>query len=71
MDGELSGKVIFLTGGAQGIGRECALSYVRAGATVVIADLNLDAAQATVADDLRDAGLALQCDCLLYTSRCV
>ncbi|MBE2239433.1 MAG: SDR family oxidoreductase [Caldilineaceae bacterium] len=62
MDGELSGKVIFLTGGAQGIGRECAIAYARAGATVAIADINPDVAQATVADDLRDAGLALQCD---------
>lgn len=62
MNGELSGKVIFLTGGGQGIGRECALAYVRAGATVVVADVNLESAQTTVARDLHNEGLALHCD---------
>jgi meso-butanediol dehydrogenase / (S,S)-butanediol dehydrogenase / diacetyl reductase len=62
MSGELSGKVIFLTGGGQGIGRECAIAYVRAGATVVIADINLAIAEVTVANDLSGAGLAVQCD---------
>jgi NAD(P)-dependent dehydrogenase (short-subunit alcohol dehydrogenase family) len=32
----LENKVVFLTGGAGGIGRECALAYVREGASVVI-----------------------------------
>jgi NAD(P)-dependent dehydrogenase (short-subunit alcohol dehydrogenase family) len=36
MNSELSGKVIVLTGGADGIGRECALAYAREGATVAI-----------------------------------
>ncbi|MFN3331693.1 MAG: SDR family NAD(P)-dependent oxidoreductase [Caldilinea sp.] len=62
MQGELADKVIFLTGGGQGIGRECAIAYVRAGATVVIADINLEAAQATLSNDLGGAGLAVQCD---------
>jgi NAD(P)-dependent dehydrogenase (short-subunit alcohol dehydrogenase family) len=38
MSGELSGKVIVLTGGADGIGRECATAYVREGATVAVVD---------------------------------
>jgi NAD(P)-dependent dehydrogenase (short-subunit alcohol dehydrogenase family) len=35
----LKDKIIFLTGGAQGIGRECALAYEREGAIVVVADI--------------------------------
>ena len=31
LTGKLSGKVIFLTGGGQGIGRECAKAYHRPG----------------------------------------
>ena len=38
MPGELSGKVIVLTGGADGIGRECAAAYVREGAAVAVLD---------------------------------
>jgi NAD(P)-dependent dehydrogenase (short-subunit alcohol dehydrogenase family) len=62
MSGELSGKVIFLTGGGQGIGRECAKAYHRAGAIVAVADINVDAANDTVARSLGGSGLAIQCD---------
>lgn len=57
----LEGKIIFLTGGGDGIGHECALEYARAGATVVIADINEDAAKET-ALKLAKPGLALRCD---------
>lgn len=57
----LENKVIFLTGGGQGIGRECALAYAREGAQVVIADRNPAAAQTTAAE-LESEGLALACD---------
>lgn len=57
----LTDKVIFVTGGADGIGRECALAYAREGAHVVIADVNLDKAKQTSADLARE-GLALFCD---------
>ena len=60
--GELSGKVIFLTGGGQGIGRECAKAYHRAGAIVAVADINLEAAKDTVERSLGGAGLAVHCD---------
>jgi len=50
MAGDLEGKVIVVTGGADGIGRECALAYVREGARVAILDNNLEAAKATAAE---------------------
>ena len=49
-----SGKHSVITGAASGIGRACAIRFARAGARVVIADLDGDAAQA-VADELPGA----------------
>ncbi|RTL19525.1 MAG: 3-hydroxybutyrate dehydrogenase [Burkholderiales bacterium] len=51
----LNGKTAFITGAASGIGREIANLYVRQGANVVIADLNLDAAR-QAADEIAAAG---------------
>jgi NAD(P)-dependent dehydrogenase (short-subunit alcohol dehydrogenase family) len=45
----LQDVVIFLTGGASGIGRECALAYAREGARVAVADINLAGAEETAA----------------------
>ena len=56
MPGELSGKVILLTGGADGIGRECASAYVREGAAVAVVDLDGEKAALAVA--------ALGSDCM-------
>lgn len=61
MAGELAGKVIVLTGGAQGIGRECAMAYGREKATVAILDKNLEAAQHTAAE-LGGESVALRAD---------
>jgi meso-butanediol dehydrogenase / (S,S)-butanediol dehydrogenase / diacetyl reductase len=61
MAGDLEGKVIVLTGGGDGIGRECALAYARQKATVVILDYSLSAAQRTAAD-LSHPGMALHTD---------
>ena len=44
MQGELSGHVIVLTGGADGIGRECASAYAREGVVVVLIDRDGDKA---------------------------
>jgi len=52
---KLTDKVCIVTGSASGIGKEIALTYAREGAKVVIADLSLDAAQAT-ADAITQAG---------------
>ena len=51
----LQGKVAIVTGGAQGIGRACALRFASEGAAVVIADLQADGALA-VAKDIEAAG---------------
>jgi meso-butanediol dehydrogenase / (S,S)-butanediol dehydrogenase / diacetyl reductase len=50
MPTDLAGKVIVLTGGADGIGRECALAYASAEATIAILDRDLERAQQTVSD---------------------
>ena len=52
---QLNGKVCVVTGAASGIGKRIAEVYAEAGGKVVIADLNLDAAEAT-AQSIRDAG---------------
>ncbi|MGB8364952.1 MAG: SDR family NAD(P)-dependent oxidoreductase [Rhizomicrobium sp.] len=51
----LSGKVAFVTGGASGIGIGISTVLAEAGATVVVADRNEDAARAVVAS-LQEAG---------------
>jgi meso-butanediol dehydrogenase/(S,S)-butanediol dehydrogenase/diacetyl reductase len=50
MTNSLENKIILLTGGASGIGRECAIAYARAGASVAVVDRNLDAAESTAAE---------------------
>jgi NAD(P)-dependent dehydrogenase (short-subunit alcohol dehydrogenase family) len=45
----LSGKSALITGSARGIGRAFAEAYISEGATVAIADINLEAAQETAA----------------------
>jgi len=47
---QLKDKVAFITGSASGIGKEIALVYAKAGAKIVIADLNKAAADATAAE---------------------
>lgn len=44
----LEGKVAVVTGGASGIGRATVMKFVREGAKVLVADINLEGAQAVV-----------------------
>jgi NAD(P)-dependent dehydrogenase (short-subunit alcohol dehydrogenase family) len=55
MTDRLAGKVIVLTGGAQGIGRGCALMLAQEGARVVIGDIDAAGGERTV-QTIRDAG---------------
>jgi meso-butanediol dehydrogenase/(S,S)-butanediol dehydrogenase/diacetyl reductase len=57
----LQNKVVFLTGGADGIGRECAFAYTRHGASVAIADIDEAKAMGT-AMELGERALPLACD---------
>ena len=61
MHGLLQDKVIFLTGGANGIGLECAKAYSSAGARVAIADIDRQGAEQAVSQ-LPSDGLAVACD---------
>ena len=62
MTDDLAGKVIFLTGGGRGIGRACSQGYARAGATVVIADIDDKLANETVSQLPAGSGLMLHCE---------
>jgi NAD(P)-dependent dehydrogenase (short-subunit alcohol dehydrogenase family) len=48
MAGELAGKATLVTGGGSGIGRATALAFARAGARVLVADVDSTGGEATV-----------------------
>ena len=61
---DLTGKNAFVTGGAVGIGRACAIGLARAGANVIIADLNESAGRQT-AEEIQALGCRsdfIRCD---------
>ena len=55
---ELKNRVAIITGGANGIGRETALTFARAGAAVAVWDMAEDAGQAVVAEIEQSGGKA-------------
>jgi len=56
---ELANKVAVITGGASGIGRALALRFADDGARVVVADLDLQGAEAVAGET---SGVAMRCD---------
>jgi NAD(P)-dependent dehydrogenase (short-subunit alcohol dehydrogenase family) len=63
-NGNLDGKVAFVTGAASGIGRATALAFARERANVVVADIDQRGNQDTVRviEDLGGQALAVNCD---------
>ena len=61
---DLTGRVAVVTGGGNGIGKACCLLLAEYGANIVVADLELDAAEkvATHIEDKGGKALALRCD---------
>jgi 3-hydroxybutyrate dehydrogenase len=55
----LHNKIAVITGAASGIGKEIAMEFAREGAKVVIADLNLEAAQAAASEITATSGTAM------------
>jgi len=58
MEQRLSGKVAIVTGSAHGIGKAAALRLARAGADLIVADIDLTGAQRTVQEILAAGGKA-------------
>lgn len=56
---DLQGKTALITGAASGLGKSMALRFAEAGAAVGVADLNLAAAEATVAEITSAGGKAI------------
>ena len=55
----LNNKVALITGAASGIGKEIAIEYAKQGAKIVIADMALEAAQATAKEIEASGGTAM------------
>lgn len=55
---DLTGSVLFVTGGAQGIGRSVAVHAAARGARVVVADVDADKAEEAVTSIVADGGTA-------------
>jgi NAD(P)-dependent dehydrogenase (short-subunit alcohol dehydrogenase family) len=62
--GSFAGKVAFMTGAANGIGRAAALAFAREGASVVVADISEQGNQETarMIEGLGGRALAVRCD---------
>lgn len=57
----IEGKTIVITGGASGIGRQCAIDFSNAGANIVLFDINEE--QLAVTKELCNPGVSCSCYC--------
>jgi NAD(P)-dependent dehydrogenase (short-subunit alcohol dehydrogenase family) len=55
---DLSDRVVLITGGSRGLGREMAFAAARCGADVVVASRNIESCEATAAEITRETGRA-------------
>jgi len=57
--GQLSGKIVLITGAASGIGRATAMLFAREGASIVLADINAEAGKHVAVEITKAGGRAL------------
>lgn len=57
--GRLENKVAIVTGGGAGLGKAIAVTYAREGASIIIADMNIDAAKLTANEITENGGKAI------------
>lgn len=60
------GKIAFVTGGANGIGRTTALAFAQEGASVMLADVSVESSQETVREIATFGGRALAVRCEVF-----
>lgn len=59
----IEGKTIAVTGAASGIGKQCAIDFAKAGANLVLLDLNKNALESTAAECILYGIRAICCAC--------
>lgn len=64
MNGKLANQVAFITGGASGMGRATAIRFAQEGASVAVADVQVDSGREVVAEihDFGGKALFIECD---------
>ena len=58
----LQNRSVVITGSGSGIGRGCAIAFAKEGAMVVVADIDVQAAEETVKQIVSDNGKAVACE---------
>ncbi len=56
---KLKDRIVVVTGSGSGIGRSCAIEFAKAGAKVIVADINAGGAETTVSEIVKAGGTSL------------